>query len=160
MIEIVHGDLLDSKEKYIAHQCNCLTTNSAGAALAIFTKYPYSNTYENRVDPDEPGTIQIMGDGQEQRYVINMLAQYYPGKPKYPDSILDGIKARQKHFHICLLKIAKIKDLTSIAFPWKIGCNLAGGDWEYYFGTLKNFATYVEATQKAKVKIYRRLEDE
>ena len=29
MIEIVTGDLLEAKEKYIAHQCNCLTENSA-----------------------------------------------------------------------------------------------------------------------------------
>jgi len=46
MIEIISGSILDAKEKYIAHCCNCVTQKSAGVALAIFDKYPYSNTYK------------------------------------------------------------------------------------------------------------------
>lgn len=159
-IEIVTGSLLDSKEKYIAHQCNCLTQNAAGTAGAIFYKFPYSNTYANRVTPDTPGLIQIMGNGEDQRYVINMFAQYYPGKPKYPNSSFDGQLIREKHFHRCLLRIAKIENLDSIAFPWRIGCNLGGGIWEHYLGTLTNFAQYVEEKRGVKVVIYRRAGDE
>lgn len=160
MIQIVTGDILNSKEKYIAHQCNCLTQNSAGAALAIFTKFPHSNTYSNRVDPDKLTSIKIMGNGEDQRYVINMFAQYYPGKPKYPNSSLDGQVVREKYFHQCLLRVSKIPNLESIAFPWRIGCNLGGGVWEHYLGTLTNFANHVKATQGAKVFIYRREGDE
>jgi O-acetyl-ADP-ribose deacetylase (regulator of RNase III) len=156
MIEILTGDLLEAKEKYIAHQCNCLTQNSAGTAKAIFDKFPYSNTYAGRTEPDVPATIQILGNGQDQRFVINMFAQYYPGKPKYPNSTLDGVEARHTYFHQCLLRVAKIPDLDSIAFPWKIGCNLAGGDWEWYLGTINNFAQYIEDKQTARVVIYRR----
>jgi O-acetyl-ADP-ribose deacetylase (regulator of RNase III) len=159
MIEIVTGDLLNSKEKYIAHQCNCLTQNSAGTAKAIFDKFPHANTYVARTEPDALGTIKILGDGQEQRYVINMFAQYYPGKPKYPKSTLDGILVRDKCFHRCLLRIAEIPDLESIAFPWKIGCNLGGGIWEHYLGTLTNFANYLE-DKNVRVVIYRREGDE
>lgn len=155
MIEIVKGNLLDSKEKYIAHQCNCLTQNSAGTAKAIFDKFPYANTYATRTEPDVPSTIKILGNGDDQRYVINMFAQYYPGKPKYPNSDKDGTKARQKYFHQCLLRVSKISDLTSIAFPWKIGCNLGGGDWEWYLGTITNFAKYVKESQNTIVKIYK-----
>jgi O-acetyl-ADP-ribose deacetylase (regulator of RNase III) len=168
MLEIVTGDLLESKEKYIAHQCNCLTQNSAGTAKAIFDKFPHANTYAKRVrgedgqttNIDVPGTITILGDGKEQRFVINMFAQYYPGKPKYPLSSLDGTLIRQKQFHKCLLRVALLPDLESIAFPWRIGCNLGGGDWEYYLGTINNFAQYVEEKQGAKVIIYRRDGDE
>lgn len=167
MIEIVTGDLLDSKEKYIGHQCNCLTQNSAGAAKAIFDKWPHANTYQKRgrdsegknAHIDSPGTIDIMGDGKDKRYVINMYAQYYPGKPKYPNSNLDGTLVRQINFHRCLLLVAKIQDLESIAFPYKIGCNLAGGDWEYYLGTITNFAKYLDP-KGVKVKIYHREGDE
>jgi len=84
MIEIVSGDLLLSPEKYIAHQCNCVTQASAGTAKAIFDKYPHSNTYAERKSPDTMGTIKILGNGQDERFVINMFAQYYPGKAKYP----------------------------------------------------------------------------
>ena len=167
MIEIVKGDLLDSKEKYIAHQCNCLTQDSAGAAKAIFDKYPYANTYARRVrladgtntNVDVPGTLAVMGNGQDQRYVLNMYSQYYPGKPKYPQSTLDGIPARRNYFHRCLLRVAKLPELESIAFPWRIGCNLAGGDWEWYLGTLTNFANYV-GEKDVRVCVYRREGDE
>jgi O-acetyl-ADP-ribose deacetylase (regulator of RNase III) len=159
-IEIVTGDLLNSKEKYIAHQCNCLTQNSAGTASAIFYKFPHSNTYAGRTEPDKPGHIQIMGNGEDRRYVINMFGQYYPGKPKYPNSSLDGQVVREKYFHQCLLRVAKIPNLESIAFPWRIGCNLGGGIWEHYLGTLTNFANYVKLTQGVKVLIYRREGDE
>jgi len=160
MIEIVTGDLLDSKEKYIAHQCNCLTQRSAGTAKAIFDKFPYSNTYADRSEPDVMGTIKILGDGKQQRYIINMFAQYYPGKSKYPTSATDGVKVREKYFHECLLRVARLPNLESIAFPWRIGCNLGGGNWDHYLGTLTNFAQYVKATQNTKVIIYRREGDE
>lgn len=167
-LEIVTGDLLDAKEKYIAHQCNCVTQNCAGVAKLIFDKWPYANTYALRqlgpdgrtIPTDKLGDIVILGDGKEQRHVINMYAQYYPGKPKYPTSTLDGSAVRLDFFYKCLLRVAKIPELESIAFPWRIGCNLGGGDWEKYLGTLNNFAQYVEETQKAKVVIYRISGDE
>lgn len=160
MIEIITGNILDAEEQYIAHQCNCLTQRSAGTAKAIFDKFPYSNTYKDRVVPDIMGTIKILGNGLDQRYVINMFAQYYPGKSKYPDSELDGIKIREKNFYKCLLRIAKLPDLKSIAFPWRIGCNLGGGDWEHYLGNIVNFAEYVKLTYDTKVIIYKRDGDE
>ena len=46
-----------------------------------------------------------------------MFGQYYPGNPKYPESKIDGIKAREKYFHKCLMEIAKIDNLESLAFP-------------------------------------------
>lgn len=167
MIEIVQGDLLEATEKYIAHQCNCLTQNSAGTAKAIFDKYPYANTYacrERQPDGDTlnkgvPATIDIIGNGQDQRYVINMYAQYYPGKPKFPKSSLDGSGVRLDYFYKCLLRVAKIPNLESIAFPWRIGCNLGGGSWEHYLGTLTNFANYV-GEKDVKVRVYRREGDE
>jgi O-acetyl-ADP-ribose deacetylase (regulator of RNase III) len=154
MIEIVIGDLLNAKEKYIAHQCNCVTQASAGTAKAIFDKFPYSNTYADRQVPDTMGTIKVLGNGQDERYIINMFAQYYPGKSKYPQAKKDGIETRLQTFHQCLLKISRITDLESIAFPWKIGCNLGGGVWEHYLGNLTLFANYVEKTG-VRVCVYR-----
>lgn len=160
MIDIISGSLLDAKEKYIAHQCNCLTQHSAGTAKSLFDKWPHADTYRDRTEPDILGSIKILGDGLNERYIINMFAQYYPGKPKYPLSTKDGLAAREKQFHKCLLRVAKIENLESIAFPWKIGCNLGGGIWEHYLGTLTNFANYVEEQQGARVIIYRRDGDE
>ena len=159
MIEIITGYLLDAKEKYIAHACNCITQRSAGTAKAIFDKFPYSNTYAARVEPNIQATIQIMGNGQDQRYIINMYSMYYPGKSKYPYSSKDGVEVREKYFYKCLLRIAKIPDLESIAFPWKINCNLGGGIWEHYLGNLTNFAHHMEK-KSVRVVIYQREGDE
>jgi O-acetyl-ADP-ribose deacetylase (regulator of RNase III) len=150
MINIINGNLLDAKEKYIGHQTNCISTTSSGIAKQIFDKFPYSDTYHNRTKSSEPGTIQVLGDGSVNRFIINMYAQYYPGKPGYG---IDSKEMREKYFHQCLMQIAKISNLESIAFNWNIGCGLAGGRWDYYFNTIINFSKYLEP-QDIKVVIY------
>jgi O-acetyl-ADP-ribose deacetylase (regulator of RNase III) len=160
MIEIVTGDLFAAKEKYLCHQCNCVTNKAAHLSKDVFKHYPYADIYSGRVDPNKPGTIDVKGNGQDQRYIINLLGQYFPGKPKYPLSSLDGFLVREKYFHQCLLRIAKIENLESVAFPWRIGCGAAGGDWDHYLGTITNFANYIEEKQNATVSIYRKEDDE
>lgn len=167
MIEIITGDLLTAPEQYIVHQTNCVTTKGGGLAHFLFTKFPYADVYATRTPEDcdvktlrdKPGDIIVSGDGQDQRYIINLMGQLYPGG-SWDDMPEDGAAVRHKFFYNGLLKIAKLKDLKSIAFPWKIGCGLAGGDWEYYLGVLENFAKHVSETQGTRVVIYRRLGDE
>ena len=154
MITHIKGNLLDATEKYIAHQCNVVSSFASGLAGSIFKKYPYSDIYLLRNNFDIPGTIIIKGNGADQRYIINMLAQYYPGISRYPDSPKDGIKAREQYFHQCLNEISKIPDLESIAFPFKIGCGLAGGSWNIYLRMIENFAYQIEMEQSAIVSIY------
>lgn len=167
MIEIITGDLLSAPEQYIVHQTNCVTTKGGGLAHFLFAKFPYADVYASRTPEDcevtslrdKPGDIIISGDGQDQRYIINLMGQLYPGG-SWDDMPEDNEAARHKFFYNGLLKIAKLKDLKSIAFPWKIGCGLAGGNWEYYSGVLENFAKYVSDTQGTRVVIYRREGDE
>ena len=154
-LKVIEGNLLDSPEQYICHQCNCLTTHSAGIAHSIFLTFPWSNIYIERESPEikhHLDEIHIRGNGQEFRFVINMMAQYYPGTARYPDSAKDGIERRKKAFQECLGKISGIADLKSIAFPWKIGCNLAGGDWNEYRHMIREFA---DANPNLKVRVYR-----
>lgn len=161
MIKIITGDLLNATEKYILHQTNCVSNDgSAGIAKLIFDKYPYANCYLDRTNFSKPGTIDVRGDGLDQRYIINLHGQVYPGRAKYPLSTLDGLSVREKYFHSGLLRVAKIDNLESIALPWKVGCGIANGDWNHYLVTLTNFATYVEEQQGAMVRIYRREGDE
>src|SRR5690242_14918048 len=107
------GNLLDATEQYIAHQCNCITTNSAGLAAQISKHFPYADPYSNRknihglrnraVEEDRPvpGSIQIYGNGIDQRYVIGMFAQYNPGNVIEHD--------REKWFWNCLREISYLK---------------------------------------------------
>lgn len=138
---LIEGDLLKSDAKYICHQTNCFTSTGSNLAKAMFEKFPHSDIYAPRANyereelplPGEnPGDIVIKGNGVDERYVINMMSQMFSGGVRYPDGAKDGFIARQRYFKDCLLKIMKIPALTSIAFPYKIGCGVAGGSWETY----------------------------
>lgn len=155
----IDDDLLNSKEKYIAHICNCISYNSAGVAKAIFDRFSYSDTYSSRKInnfKDKVGSISIHGNGKDQRYIINMYAQYYPGKSKYINSKLDSIKLRLEYFHQCLISISEIENLESIAFPYFVGCGLAGGDWKMYSNLLDRFAKYIKEKHNANTFLYRK----
>lgn len=158
-IEIINGDLLEAREQYICHQCNCVSKHAGGLAKYIFEKFPFADIYRSREEYDNcflplswerPGTISIKGDGLINRYVINMLGQLYPGKPRHKNDLYAD---RLIYFQNGLNEIAKITNLKTIAFPYGIGCGLAGGNWEDYYNMLEHFADNV----KAKVIIRRLL---
>lgn len=144
MITQVVGNLLDAPEQYIAHQTNCVSQGAAGLALHLFKRFPHADTYTNRTTPNQPGTIQVFGDGTTKRFVINLYAQYYPGYPVKGN--WDDVAARKQYFDDCLNAIAGMRyganfsKLESIAFPFGIGCGLAGGDWATYSKMLEDFA--------------------
>ncbi len=155
MIEIIRGNLLEAKEKFLVHQTNCFSNSRAlGLAAAVFEKHPYANCYLDRKEQSIPGTIDVRGNGIDQRFVINLHGQVYPGKPKHPRSALDGTFARETYFRQGLDHIAQIPNLESVAFPFNIGCGLAGGNWENYLAILADFANLVEETQGIKVTVY------
>ncbi len=141
-MQITLGDLVDYSGT-IAHQTNCVSQKAAFLAATIFAKYPHADVYSNRTTPSSPGTIDIRGSPPQR--VIAIYGQVYPGKPKYPDSPTDGYTARQQHFVSALRAISKIPDLTEIAFPYRIGCGAAGGDWEWYFKCLTKFSDHMAA---------------
>lgn len=127
----INADIILFASQYIAHQCNCTSKKSLGLAKQIFDKYPWANVY-NSDEERVPGTILVRGK------VINMIAQIYPGSPS--EKGLDTSANRMLMFKTCLEEIEKIHDLKSIAFPYRIGCGLAGGDWLSYKNMILNFA--------------------
>lgn len=139
MLHIKDGNLLDATEQYICHQCNCTSQYAAGLANGMFYKYPYADDYA-RKEWGEPGTIKIHGDGKEKRFIINMFAQVYPGPAQDGFKSKDTKPRRETYFEMCLEQILKIPSLESIAFPFMIGCGLAGGDWKAYWVMLEEFA--------------------
>lgn len=129
MFKVIDGNILNATEQYVAHQCNCKTrTNASGVAAVIFSAWPWSEVYLNRTEDSDLGSISIHGNGEDQRYIINMYAQKYPGGP----TAYETKYFRLGVFKVCLEQIMKIEGLKSIAFPYNIGCGLAGGDWGDY----------------------------
>lgn len=155
--EIIKGNLLEASEQYIVHQCNCVTWNAAGIARSIFDKYPYADVYSIReatAYQDKPGTILIRGNGENERYIIALMGQVYPGKPidNYKD--IDSAELRQEYFKNGLQKIAELPELKSIALPVQIGCGLAGGNWNEYLDIINKFANDVYSNCKAETVLY------
>lgn len=145
------GNLLKHHAKYIVHQTNCVSKGSRGLASELFRKYPYSNTYLGRRDPSSPGTIDVLGDGKEKRFIVNLYGQYYPKESKY---LNDTKMKRLEWFQQGLNQLKKIPDLESVAFPYGIGCGLAGGDWTSYAKCIDEFAKELQDRVKVYVCIY------
>jgi len=159
MFKIIDGDLLDATEDYICHQTNC-TSNGAAAGLAhaLFERFPWANCYNDREKVSEPGTIELREDSAsstcgKNRKVVNMNGQYKPGgmvlncigpgKSLIVDQY-DSPEKRIGHFRNCLIAMSRqLPKDSSYAFPWLIGCGIAGGDWGLYITMLKNFESYV-----------------
>lgn len=173
MIKVVQGgDLLQATEQYIAHQSNCISTKSHGLSKKIALAFPHADAYSFRKsisgrnlaiesDRPDPGTIQVYGDGSaDRRHVISMFAQYAMGKPfTYSNSSRqwndDDYAHRAEWFKSCLKRIGDLR-ASSVAFPYYIGCDLAGGDWSVYLQALSDFAAQHPETSVVLYKLNER----
>jgi O-acetyl-ADP-ribose deacetylase (regulator of RNase III) len=132
-VKHLSGNLLTAQETYIVHQCNCVTTTGKGLAQHIFNQFPDANVYRNSTQLRKPGNIEIRGK------VVAMYAQNKPGKVSTQET------SQQRHiwFQQCLQKLGDImlkEHVTDVAFPYGIGCGLAGGNWSIYSRMIQDFA--------------------
>ena len=157
-LEEVEGDLLDSTAQYLAHQCNCVTKKSLGLSAAIFGRFPHAECYATAEDRT-PGTISVRGGlagtggpGTGRRGIINIFAQHAPGAPrrcsghghvggsKVVESF-DSAAMRLRWFTEALADVGRLQPRpASVAFPYGVGCGLAGGSWPAYRAALATFA--------------------
>jgi O-acetyl-ADP-ribose deacetylase (regulator of RNase III) len=144
-IEIKTADLLQATEEAIVHQCNCVSKGSAGLARSLFQKYPWADIYRNRFSPSIPGTIRIVpAPDREVKWscrlkVIALFGQYAPGAPSRETYMSDSSSDRERFFQNCLKWLSET-NVSSLAFPYGIGCGLAGGHWPTYQAMLEQFA--------------------
>lgn len=127
------NDILKVTEGIIVQQVNCQGVMGCGIALAIRRKWPEIYTaYRKRVrdaqtkliTQDLLGNAQLINIGKD-LYVANIFAQYRYGRDKrYTD---------YEAFITCLVRLIMLRSENcpnlNIYFPYKIGCNNAGGDW-------------------------------
>lgn len=148
MLRYVCGDLLDAKETYICHQCNCVSYRAKHLAYSVFKRFPYANVYRCRHDGEEsePGTIEIRGNGKDKRFVIALFAQVFPGKSLYPHDKddQDSYLWRSIYFKECLEALKELDG--TFAMPYGIGCGAAGADWKEYIRYIEEFAQHKDVT--------------
>lgn len=134
-LKITRGDILETKAQIILQQCNCVSLKGKGLYNSILEKYPHADFYSQRKSKSVPGTIKLAGNKSE-KYIVALFAQYNPGGPREGDTKED----REKWFENCLEKVSRIKNIKSVAIPYKIGCGLAKGNWDNYFTIINKWA--------------------
>jgi O-acetyl-ADP-ribose deacetylase (regulator of RNase III) len=153
LLYFVHGDLLQAKEQYIAHQSSCQGSTYEGLSAAIIQEYPHCDVFSKglvqKTNICTPGEIYVSGHQtakvmNDERAVITLYGQNYPGTLEQGTMSTvtsdDSRLMRQTWFLKCLDKIMHISDLKSIAFPYRIGCGTAGGSWKWYQQQLEKLA--------------------
>lgn len=138
MSKIIKKDITTAPaDIIICHQVNCKGAFGSGVAAAIANKWPEAKKdYLEYVSLNKPNPYQMLGHilitkCKDSHTVIHMFSQYDYGR---------GNKQYTNYlaFENCLLKISdRINIEERIAFPWKIGCGLGGGDWNIIYSMIE-----------------------
>jgi len=160
-IPVIIGDLVDTDVDIIVQQCNCLTITAHGLSQHIKDRLkvdPYGHRKRLtgrkncavKDDRTTVGTIKLYHlKNRRPSYVACLFAQFSPSKPGsyYHDiiaehqdpithqPITDDAEQRIIWFKRCLNSLSSwmIKlNCKTVAFPYQIGCGLAGGSWNLY----------------------------
>lgn len=121
IIELVKSGKFDA----IAHGCNCFCTMGAGIAKQIKYAFPlvyYADLLTESGDKSKLGKIVpvLIKEKDKSFYVINAYTQYVYSSTK---KAVDYTALRE-----CFVEINKEFAGKKVGIP-KIGCGLAGGDW-------------------------------
>jgi O-acetyl-ADP-ribose deacetylase (regulator of RNase III) len=143
IIEEIKGNILNTNITHIAHGVNCQNVMGSGVAKALYTKYPvikkgYHTLYTELFTETINRTSDFLGIVQpvicsEVRTVFNCFTQNFYGRN---GKLYVSYPAIYECFEN-LVKLADEMNFEEIAIP-KIGCGLAGGDWEIVKDIINN----------------------
>jgi hypothetical protein len=149
--KLIKGDLLSFKDaQIIAHQADCSTIQPQGLAGELATHLG-CNSHANR-QPDSrnpflsrlstqptPGTINPEWSRIAGVWVVHLYSQKDCCLPnRKEDSSM-----RMMWFKGCLVLLGNFireQKLDAVAFPFGIGCSIAGGDWVRYSDAINQWA--------------------
>lgn len=176
-LSVVRGNLITANVDCIVQQCNCLAVRPHGLAASIAEALPYANIYGQRrgigarnlaqvSDRPAVGTCQLVkgGDDHKGPYVACLFGQYVYGKAEAyrvgDPQIEDTNAARETYFQLALTDFAKqVQQINAngvkiqrVAFPFLIGCGLAGGHWKHYERMIQEFA---QAHKELNITLFR-----
>lgn len=135
----MNGDIMKSGADIICHQVNCRGVMGAGLAkqtkLAnpqVFREYArLCNQYGSQM-LGQSVILPVDGDqnkpATEQQFIANCFGQNMYGR----GSIQTDYKALKSAL-VLVKSFAAQHGLKNIAVPYKLGCGLAGGDWNVVF---------------------------
>ena len=132
-----------------------------GLSARLAEKYWWADVYRLRrpvrnrnlavpEDRAKPGYIQIRRNPTGKKTdVIVLFAQYdfgFGGHKRVADGNEDTQEEREQWFKECLETLGENKKYQNLAFPYKIGCSLAGGNWDHYLAMFEDFTVKYKKT--------------
>ena len=133
---LVKGNLLDTPVQIIAHQVNCLGVMGAGVAKAIKDEYPEVfieyNTFVHDYVESSPAELlgKCLSVYCKEKIMLNLFGQVFCGRGKVLtdyDALHKAMRGAIRELRREYMREDGIQ--ITIAIPYKIGCGLAGGDW-------------------------------
>ena len=138
MITIHEGDLLASNCEVICHQTNCMGAMGGGIARVIRDTYPEAYyALKQRFERGaafvgEVDFVPTIRNGFL-RCIVNCYGEY--------DYLpIGAVHTDYEALKVCFKKIKKEfsgRNYT-IGFPYKMGCGLAGGDWNIVYKLIED----------------------
>lgn len=135
---MINGNIFDSDADIICHQVNVHGVMGAGIAAQIKDRYPevyeiYSDFCAMSFYSDEKllgktfivPTKRYSSSNDCHTFIANCFCQR--SEPWSDGSLTDYVF--MKYSFESVLKQAKSHRLSKIAIPYKMGCGIAGGDW-------------------------------
>ena len=133
IVKEVKANLLDTDCKFIGHGVNCCNKMGSGVAKAILTKYPEVKTAYHQYHRDN---IHLAIEGHEDFLTTVQPVKVHDGKTVFNlfTQINYGYDGKQYVSYEAIKECFRLlthecDDVNEIAIP-RIGCGLAGGDWE------------------------------
>lgn len=145
-MQIIYGDILNSDADVIVHQVNCQGVMGKGLAKQIKDEYPEVFT-EYKMFCSKCNSHELLGMTEIvrvgfRRCVANLFAQEYYGSGRKCYTDYDALRK-------CLSTVNSEFAGKTVAVPYKLGCGLAGGDWDIVSKIIE------ETLTDCIVKIYR-----
>lgn len=125
MIQITHGNLLETNAEALVNTVNCVGFMGKGIAMQFKKAFPDNNTaYEKacRAKQVEPGKMFVVETGRfvNPKFIINFPTKRHYANPSRLEDIESGLPA--------LIATIRERGITSIAVP-PLGCGLGKLDW-------------------------------
>lgn len=136
-ITITKGNLLEQNLFLCGHVTNCMGVFGSGVALQVKQKYP--KAYDDYIEfaqktPAQQRLGQVNFSAQQNKgimYIANMHAQFNYGYGQRHLNYESFYKCLEQIRDFCA-KSSGVSGLRQygIGFPYRIGSDRAGGDWE------------------------------
>lgn len=129
-MEYINGDITQITEGVIVHQVNCQGAIGAGLSGQLIAKYPqletdYRNACKGKTPEELMGTmLQTIID--EKLSIVSVFAQLNYGNAYKTHEVYTDMDVLVQDLEY----LSTVYPEDKFYIPYRIGCGLAGGNWE------------------------------